>query len=487
MSDLVPEEDCGGFESLYAAIAHRSLVQQRVFALETCRFETPALNGTGHDAQFCWRASGRSSTHIANIQPDAGVREVSLSVSGGRPGAIIPAEAYGTVTGVLQDGARLSMRRVWVTNESMSPFTFGISKVEFSFDHFRIDHGEARPPRYYRLVFGNARFRLWPDVTNFRSTQGHWSKVDAVTFSFQGSTLRLTQIQKKPGLCVLILDSSPLDEHGARFVRAITVLLTFLMGVRVDAVALEAYDDRGGLIYEELYPQSKEAAAPFYPPIDWQGDLDGRPYSAEMSSVLTSLLAQFFELDRKLFLTEVVGFILSSYGTYPEVAFALRSVALDSMANAYKRHYQTAWDATLMEEPEFVAVADELKSKLQGLLSAPDRQDHLQRLMGKIDGLNQTGNTHSFILFVKTMGLEVTKREKRLFGLRSNVIHNGALQFERDSLDHQELVTRLGEMIFVVNFCFLRLLGYQGLIVDYGKIGFPSTWIGPPRGVAGAV
>lgn len=462
---------------LYAELGHRPLETERVLEIGQARIELPELKGDAFNTRIHWRIYGNTEALVERAAHNPPVTKMALGLSGGRVGEIIGPDGYGLFEGQTQSGLSISLEHLLAGNYSSDFFTMDMTNIQLGFTRIQITHQEGPAVAYRRYVFTNVHFRLWPQATVFPDST--WQR-DTLELELDGHTVRLTRLEGAPAVATVVIDEALEQAYGDRLLRALLLLLTFIIGVRVEVVAMESYGAEGELLEEELYAPDTRIYPARFPPIDWEALHRGKMYGAQMPVVMSGLLKQYLELDRSLLLSEVVGYIMTSKDTFPEISFALLSIALDSMANAYEKHYQPNWDKKMMEKASFKAIAEELKTKLEELLAHPDQAGLLNRFKSKVANMNQTGNANMFILFVQALGLEVTQEELDLFSLRNNAVHEGVLQLNRDSIDFQAMLDSLGKLVTVVDFCFLRLLGYSGLIVDYGVIGHPSKWIGDP-------
>ncbi len=417
------------YASIADAIGHRRFSKTRTIEVPSGLLEAPSVSGQASGLSFTWRAFEGSSATVAKVATQSPM----LSLPGGmrKAGQILPAAEFGHFEGGIGD-ATFRLENVHVVGHAISHSTDQVTKIRLRYDAARLDHGDAAPA-YMRYILSNVRFRIWPQAT--RTTDGHWRR-DVLHFTHDGAPLQLTELDEKEGLASLVIGARSEEKQGIDLAQDVARLLSFLLGAPVQILARESFDADGEPVNETWFPSIRAATPGRYAPVDWEtNDEAGRLYAARLPEIFTRLLGRYIEMKTSYGLAAVIDCLVSSNPLPIEAACLLKLTALKKMSSAW----------TTQSTPK----------------SGIRRQAAPFPFMGALD-----------------ISLETNEAE-RLKDL-IEAADSGSLLTTTDRTQFQAKLSALGTLTKLSNACLLRLLDYEGPIVDYGKIGYPSVPITAP-------
>jgi hypothetical protein len=247
--------------------------------------------------------------------------------------------------------------------------------------------------------------------------------------TFQGAQFHLNKLSIDPNLASLVLDARLDHAHRPDLPWAIAMLLSFLMGANVRLVARETYDASGQLIEEEWYPSRGPAAQPQYEPINWtHSGSETMELNWQLPEILSNWLERYSALKDEIDLPAIIGSLVAANGMTIEVTSFLRVMAMKKMSEAHAA----------------------LKQK----------KEPRPRLVD----------------FIRDLGISLSKEERAIVMDAVKSAESGA--FLSTAGSPEEIRRRhaaMGTLIKISNACLLQFLGYDGPVIDYGRVGFPTV------------
>lgn len=167
-------------------------------------------------------------------------------------------------------------------------------------------------------------------------------------------------------------------------------------------------------------------------------------------------------------LLRAVKLITQARGVLPEIEAASHCVALEIVKSIILEA-----NAAKVRPIQDQTVADELKKRFADAANSfPDSAfNGKERLLRKINSINQPGNTEGFILAFEEMGISLTKEEKDYLGSRNKFLHGDiAFKDEDDGDPHQFKLHKVSLHIQLLTSCLiLKLAGYNGAVKNFWK------------------
>ena len=106
------------------------------------------------------------------------------------------------------------------------------------------------------------------------------------------------------------------------------------------------------------------------------------------------------------------------------------------------------------------------------------QHEYADRIVRRLGGCFTFGVAEKFDNFFAELGLPVSKAEKDAIQSRNRVVHGGGL----DESMWDDYVEKRKTYQTLLNRVILKLLGYEGLYIDYGTVGFPQRALSEPSG-----
>jgi hypothetical protein len=264
----------------------------------------------------------------------------------------------------------------------------------------------------------------------------------------------------------------PLPDEEIR--DAVSEIAGFLLGRHLLPVGYTTFDEDGRPVREfartpwgrDVVPTCKD---PDIPPI-----LLPRAPNTAVEDIVSPLVASYMTLRSSLDLSlalwtywlarrQVVGFDLP-----------LLSAALERIMKAWFRAEPTRRSGVLLSKVEF---DKRTRDGLAVVATALDGVEHKDKILRKMGGAFQMGANERMEVFLEALALKTSRLEERAMGARNYSAHGA------DSKEPIADQARLGNAYKVLfHRVILRLLGYDGMYVDYASIGHPLRPVGEPSG-----
>lgn len=276
-------------------------------------------------------------------------------------------------------------------------------------------------------------------------------------------------------------DSTDDQEKAKTAIGAARQMLTYLTGTPLDADGCDTISvaETNQLISARWYQGRRREGHIYHPiPCSWaewtsaQRDL-GLPQEmpsqgALKPDVISKCLAAFIDQPGLVTPTEYLV-------RFPEAPVEMRgaflSVALESLTD----HLQKVGildSVTLLP----LEVWEPLRAQLVGVAEAAwDGWEESQRsaLRNRINGLNSATNSQKLNLPFEKLGVEISRDEKRAIDRRNKLLHQGRL-LDPDRVAGDPDAWRTAyevemRMYTAINKLFLKHLGYEGPVIDWGN------------------
>jgi hypothetical protein len=264
---------------------------------------------------------------------------------------------------------------------------------------------------------------------------------------------------------------TPIPDVDSR--EAVAEIVSFVLGRRLIPLGSTIHDETGwpiehrmisvmGQNVRGLCSQSEDPPVP----ID-------RPQNIEV--VLSKLVPAYLQAREPMGLRNALWGYWIACEAPPPIDLALFRTAVEALKKGWRASKEREGEGSYMPKEAFDTVTRDLFAMVEEKLGT---QTHAKEIMDNLRGAYRMSGNEEVRRFFTRIGLTVGKVENKARRRANDPAHGtvttgGAIrEFIVHARAYQVLFARV----------FLRLLGYDGLYVDYATPGFPSRPLNEPAG-----
>ncbi|MCB9780545.1 MAG: hypothetical protein H6742_18405 [Alphaproteobacteria bacterium] len=392
--------------------------------------------------------------------PHQSAEELSKAVHGGQTGVLVVDDSYLGIESSGEEGD-FQLDRVLITG---SESNFASAKLSGSAQRCR-QRIRDQAPHMAGLVLKGFQILLWPRwSTRADGSMGRdWAPTKL------GQTVYRIQKIDDETCRVLWLGSQELlpDEDRTDLVN----LFSLLSGRLLTVVCHEEFDESGALLNRDWIPTRGTPGG--------QGPLGYRDLAGPNPHIgyVAAQLWEKYRVARATHLLDVaIHHAFSAQAAVLEARFAGLSIAFETLSSAHSRAAAGGETSTYLDRREFrKAMKPVIKQAKSALLAHGADQATVASIEGKLWAANNRAMQDRFKRMLNDLGLNLTAAEEEVLLRRNAAIHEGVLDRNRESIDVARIFTLEGVLQTLVMRVALALLGFDGMVVDYGAPGWPMV------------
>ncbi|HEX9952787.1 MAG TPA: hypothetical protein VGB53_13525 [Rubricoccaceae bacterium] len=281
---------------------------------------------------------------------------------------------------------------------------------------------------------------------------------------------------------LIFLEQRTYEGRPASELAALWQWLSFVVGRPVQVVQEEAFAPMGNLVFSRTYPVQTHPLQRAMPPVPLSPVQDrGTETIWQLDEIIQNGYPSFRSWCRLIFLLEAVHHLHSGVRAHLESRFAMYAIAFETLASSFARHQGGNVQATAhyFDRPTFKRVIKAARKAFKAAFNEhadtlADPDGTLKTMEGKLLAINERAMQDRFRTLLTSLRLVPSTAELRVLARRNTAIHEGVLGRDRDALDVQSIVDAENTLLTLLHKIVLRLVGYEGPIVDYGSDGYPT-------------